>query len=180
MVGTRSTLKEQKQDGSKDVSSLLWDPDFSLWSMLHQTRQLMFLVREEELGQHDLSTIESSVLFVIQAIEQTGETQATLGEIARWLFRRPHTISQLVDRMERKGLVTKVNLADTRNSKKIVLTERGREAYKKSVERRSVHRIMSALSDDDRKALRSCLAKLYKKSVKELGIKLHFPDSLRR
>ncbi|MBI4331747.1 MAG: winged helix-turn-helix transcriptional regulator [Chloroflexi bacterium] len=170
MTGQRNTNKSSQSELPAKTDDPLSDPDFSLWSMFHQTRQLMYLVREGELSEYGISTIEASVLFVIKAIEQRGRP-ATPGEIARWLFRRPHTISQLVNRMEKRGLVTKETLQDTRNSKRIEVTERGAQAYRMSLERRSVHRILSALSDEDRQRLWSCLDKLYKKSSKELGLK---------
>ncbi|MBI4329986.1 MAG: MarR family transcriptional regulator [Chloroflexi bacterium] len=155
---------------SKGTDDVLGDRDYNLFVMMTQTSRLMFQVREDELGAYDISNIESGVLFAVDAIEKAGG-KATLGEIARWLLRRPHTITQLIDRMEKKGLVTKLKLPGQRNSKRIVLTEQGRQAYQSSTRRRAMRRLMSVLSEEERQELWSCLSKLSGRAIKDLGLR---------
>ena len=127
------------------------------------------------MHQYNISASRGAVLFAIQAI---GE-EATPAEIARWLFREPHSISELLSRMERDGLVRRVKDLCRKNLVRIVLTEKGREVYHKSTKRELVCEIMSSLSEEERQQLRSCLQKLRDKALKELRIEhgIPFPPS---
>jgi len=149
------------------------DQDYYTWWLLFQVRQLMFKVRQKELSKYGISHVEAAVLHIIQAIGNT----VTPAEISRWVLREPHTISELLSRMEKKGLVRKVKDLDRRNLVRVMLTDKGHEAYYQSAERESTQNIMSALSEEERQQLGSCLWKLRAKALKELGIgnKVPFP-----
>jgi len=47
--------------------------------------------------------MQAAVLFVVRNMK----TAATPAEISRRLFREPHTVSELIKRMEKQGLVRK-------------------------------------------------------------------------
>ena len=83
-----------------DLTSV--DRDFKLWVLLHQTRDAVHKSAEKELRRFGLSPMEAALLFAVHAI---GE-RATPAEISRWLFRESHSVSGLLDRMEKKGLVS--------------------------------------------------------------------------
>ena len=151
------------------------DRDYELWVLLTQARAALSRARRKELHRHNITTRQSAVLFVIQAIGG----KATPGEIARWLLREPHSISELLSRMEKDGLVRKIKGLDKKNVVRIVLTEKGRKAYDKSVVRESIHEIMSSLSEEERQQLRSCLQKLRDKALSLLAMEqvIPFPPS---
>ena len=113
----------------QDVS--FTDQDYRLWVLLHQTRDAVHIARKKELGRFEISTIQAAALFIIQAI---GE-QATPAEISRWLFRKPHSVSGLLNRMEKEGLVKKTKDLDKKNLVRVTLTEKGRQAYNHSLKR---------------------------------------------
>ena len=142
------------------------DEDYTLWVLLRQACDASVRARDKELSQYGISAEEAAVLFVVQA---NGE-RATPSEISRWLFREPHSTSGLIIRMEKDGLVRKLNDLERKNMLRVVMTEKGREAYEKSTARESIHRIMSSLSEDERQLLRSCLERLRNQGVKELRI----------
>lgn len=79
------------------------DQDYELWVLLHQPRDAVFKAREKELSPYGISTMQAAVLFIILAIGN----EATPTEISRWLLREPHSVSNLLSRMEKEGLVTK-------------------------------------------------------------------------
>jgi DNA-binding MarR family transcriptional regulator len=147
---------------------------FNLWVLLSQTRDAIFRARQKELNRYNISIVEASVLFAIQAIGD----QATPAEIARWIFRKPQSVTELLNRMEKKGLLTKVKDLDRKNQVRIRLTDKGREIYyHQSAEPASICEIMSSLSDEDCQRLGSCLWTLRGEALKELGIehRMRFP-----
>jgi len=147
------------------------DEDYTLWVLLRQACDASLRARDKELSQYDISVEEAAVLFVVQA---NGE-RATPSEISRWLFREPHSTSGLIIRMEKDGLVRKLHDLERKNMLRVVMTEKGREAYEKSTARESIHRIMSSLSQDERQQLRSCLEGLRNEALKELRVERKAP-----
>jgi DNA-binding MarR family transcriptional regulator len=154
---------------------LFADEDHALWVLLHQARDAMFRAREKELSQCGISTMQAAVLFVIQAIGH----EATPAEISRWMFRRPHGVSALLDRMEKEGLVKKVKDLDRKNMVRVEITEKGYQVYNDSTGRESIHRIMSSLSEEERRQLKSWLLKLRDTALQEprISSKLPYPPS---
>ena len=147
------------------------DGDYNLWILLHQTTDAALRARQKELDQYSISVIEVGVLVVIQAI---GE-KATPSEISRRIFREPHTVSALLNRMEKRGLVRKTQDLDRKNMVRVSITEKGRQAYDKSTRRKSISKIISSLSKEERQQLRSCLQKLRNKAFKELIVEYKPP-----
>jgi len=155
----------------KDVS--LADRDYKLWVRLHQARHAVYSARDRELRQFGVTTMEAAVLFVVQALGKA----ATPAEISRWLFREPHTVVGILNRMEKKGLVRRVKDLEKKNWVRVMMTEKGQQAYDQSMKTEELHRIMSSLSEEERQQLSSCLEKVIAKALMELGInrKLPFP-----
>jgi len=142
------------------------DEDLNLWWLLDQARHLVFRVRQKELDAYNISVRQAAALLVIQA---AGE-RATPARISRLLLREPHSFSESLDTMEKKGLVRRVKDLERKNQVRVVLTEKGREVYYQSTKRKSIHLIMSSLSEEERQQLRHCLQILGNKALKELGI----------
>jgi DNA-binding MarR family transcriptional regulator len=155
----------------KDFQSV--DEDYELWVLLNQATDAMLRAREQELGRYGISAAEAAVLFIVQAIGD----KATPAEITRWILRKPHTVTELLKRMEQKGLVTRSRDLERKNMARVAVTEKGRQAYQKSTERKSIHKLMSSLSQDERMHLRPSLVKLRGKALKELRVehKPRFP-----
>jgi DNA-binding MarR family transcriptional regulator len=149
-----------RREAMKNYSAT--DQDYNLWILLAQTRDAILKARQKELDQYGISTSQAAVLFVIQAIGD----RATPAEISRWLFREPHSVSTLLSRMEKQGLVRKVKDLDRKNLVRVVITEKGREAYYQSTKRESIRGIMSSLSEEERQQLTSSLRKLRDEALK--------------
>ena len=140
------------------------DRDYELWVLLQQTSDAVLRARDKELSKHGISSIEAAVLFIVQSI---GE-RAIPAEISRWLFREQHTVSALLSRMEKKGLITKTKDLDKKNLVRVRLTEKGKQAYNNSLSRDSIYRAMSALSEEERHKLSSYLWTLRDRTLEEL------------
>jgi len=146
----------------KDFPSV--DEDYKLWVLLNQAADTTLRARQKELDKYGISTAEAAVLFAVQAI---GE-RATPAEITRWLLREPHTVTEILHRMEKGGLVTKTKDLEKKNMVRVSITEKGRQAYEQSTKRKSIRKVMSSLSKGERQQLGSYLERLRNKALGEL------------
>ncbi len=142
------------------------DEDQDLWLLLTHTRYAIFRAREKELQRYGVSPEQMSLLFVVQALGN----KATPAALARHIIRQPHTVSALVDRMAKRGLVKKVKDLDRKNLVRVVMTEKGKKTYELSTKRGPIHRIMSSLDPAQKKEFREQLVKLLAKARKEIGL----------
>jgi len=142
------------------------DECYSAWLLLGKVRRIMLRVREQELRQWGVTPEQAGVLHIIH---YAGE-KITPSEISRLTLREPHTVSALISRMEKSGLVKKVKDMDRKNLVRVTLTEKGRQAYLESAKRQSLHRIMSCLSKEECEQLRLCLEKLRDNTTEMLAM----------
>ena len=147
------------------------DRDYDLWVLLNQAQNLMMNARDIELMEYGTTAMQAAVLFITNAV---GE-DAIPAEISRWLLRKPATISGLLDRMEKAGLVERAKDLPRKNLVRIRLTEKGKQAYKQSLKRESLHKIMSSLSEEEHKQLASILVKLRNRAAKVLRHREEIP-----
>ena len=147
------------------------DKGYQLWVLLAQAREAMYKARQHELRRYNLSPRQSAVLFIIRAIGD----KVTPAKISRWLLREPHSVSEIINRMEKQGLVKKVRDLDRKNLVRIELTEKGSEVYNQVIKRDSIHTIMSALSDEERRQFSSTLKTIRDRALKESGKELRTP-----
>lgn len=147
------------------------DRDYNLWVLLHQTRDATYNAREKELRQYGISPMEAAVLFIIQAIGD----EATPAEISRWLFRKQHSVTALLVRMEKRGLVKKTRDLARKNMVRVTITEKGTQAYSNSANRDSIHKTMSTLSEEEHRQLSASLLKVRDVALKEIKIDYELP-----
>ncbi len=140
------------------------DDDYNLIALINQTGHAFSLARTRELAARDLSMMRAAVLLVLQV----RDNNATPTEISQWLLREPHTISALLDRMERDGLIRRYRDLHKRNTVRVAMTEKGRTAYQESLERQTFHDVMSVLSEEEREQLRSVMTKLWLRVLQEV------------
>ncbi len=112
--------------------------------------------RDRELAEFDISTRQGAVLFIIMA----NGGVATPNEISKWLLKEPHTVSAILSRMERNGLVTKTKSKGGKGRINVTLTEAGKQAYLKTEKAVSVNDILTCLSDGEQEHLSSLLKKI--------------------
>lgn len=140
------------------------DDDYNLIALINQTGHAFTLARTRELAKHGLSMMRAAVLLVLQV----RDNNATPTEISQWLLREPHTISALLDRMERDGLIRRYRDLHKRNTVRVAMTEKGRNAYQESLERETFHSVMSVLSPEEREQLRGVMTKLWLRALQEV------------
>ena len=107
-------------------------------------------------GENRLSLRQLSALTMIES-EQT-----TLGDVARRLMVTPAVVTGLIDRLERRGYVRRINSTDDRRRVLLALTDEGRaaaEAVSSSL-RQEIASALGGFSLSDLEQLDSSLAKL--------------------
>jgi DNA-binding MarR family transcriptional regulator len=152
-----------------DIKAEVWipqdtDTDYHLWVMLNQARDSLLKARANELSQYGISAVEAQAIFHIAKIG----IEVTPAEISRRMFREHNTVTALLNRMEKKGLVTKTKDTNKKNLWKISITEKGRSAYLQTVKRESLHKVLSNLSKDESQVLMQMLKRIRDASLQEL------------
>lgn len=147
------------------------DRDYQLWVLLEQACDATRKARDNELKEFGISRMQAAILFIVKAVKGP----ATPAEISRWLFREPHTVSGILERMEKQGLVRQVKDLERKNMIRVVITEKGDEAYQRSRELRVIRTILSSLSPEQMDTLRPYLETLRNKALGELGVKYQLP-----
>jgi DNA-binding MarR family transcriptional regulator len=146
------------------------DNDYNLWLYLAQVRTAMVRARQKEVRRYGITSRQASVLFVINANDK-----ATPAEISRWLFRRSQSVTGILNRMEKQGLVRRVRDLHRKNMVRIELTQKGKDIYSNVAKRESMHAIMAALDDRMRKQLEACLERIQHATFQYLKEKEEMP-----
>lgn len=136
--------------------------------LLHQTRDAVHNARKKELSKYDLSNREVGTLNIIDLINSTGKN-TTPAEIARWAYRRPHTIASILNRMYRRGFITRTKDLEYKNLIRIGLTEKGKQALNVALNGKAFRRIFSVLSSEECDQLISHLVRIRNTALEEAG-----------
>jgi len=137
-----------------------------LWQILARTDHVVAKLRQKELRQYGITMNDAIVLFTAIRLKRL----ATPANISRQLFWEPHTVSEQLKAMEKKGLIKKVRDLERHNLIRVDVTEKGLEAYRESSRRKSTRKVMSSLSKDEQIEMWALLAKIRQGAMRELGI----------
>ena len=138
--------------------------------------QLSFLVHNalaEIAGQHDLSIIQTRLLGVLR------DREPTMNALGRHLGLDKSSISGLVGRAERRGLVTRTVSATDRRAVQVSITGAGRQLAElvtaQFTERIEV--LVAGLADADRRLLSQLAARIVAADADRRGIDLRSAGS---
>jgi MarR family transcriptional regulator, organic hydroperoxide resistance regulator len=140
--------------------------DLSLWWALRRTHEGIHNIRKMEVNPYKISTVETGVLLIIHLSRNT----ITPIEIARQLLKDTHSITQLLVRMEKRGLIKRVKDLPRKNMIRVVMTPKGNVAFKQTNATTTIPKIMSVLTPDEKKQLEVLLYKLREKTTEILKI----------
>jgi DNA-binding MarR family transcriptional regulator len=141
------------------------DPHIGLYVMLDNTRNLMFKAIEMELAQYQMTSAQVRVL---DALSRRDEG-LSLSDLAERDAKELNSMSALVSRMAKKGLVKKTRKPGDYKTY-VVVTETGREVFENTVTEKSIHLILDALSAAEREQLQLLLGKVHVKARAVLGL----------
>lgn len=142
---------------------LVKDAD-KLWALLYRTTYAIKRVKEEELRALGITWIQFSVLKVI--IKSEKPLRPT--DIAHALFRKTHSISALLQRMDAQGLVIREKDKKIKTTLNIFATDKGKEIYNKCCEVNVIEELFDVLSATTKKTLYQGLDQLYRKALDQL------------
>jgi DNA-binding MarR family transcriptional regulator len=148
----------------EETGSGQFGKDFGLWGLLDQTRSAIARSRELELARCGLTLPQSSVLFTLYH----AGGMVTLGEISERTMRRHHSVSTLIKRMAERGLVETTAKQPDDNKKRVIISPKGRGLFEKATAS-SIEIIFSALSTEEKQALKQYLLQLQEKARSLLG-----------
>jgi len=141
------------------------DPRIKLHALLDSTRETIQKAVKMELAQYQMSQSQVKVMHMLAQSEE-GLTPGQLSESA---IRELNSITTLLNRMQKKELVTKVK-KDGDQKTYVVLTDKGLDIYNNTVTERSITLIFDTLSDEEKDQLTSLLSKLQTKARNLLGL----------
>ena len=140
------------------------DREFQLWRLLDHAGFMIGRAREKELSQFGLTPEQAHVLDIL--VNNGGAV--TINDIVKITQRQHHSISTLVARMGRQGLITKEKNAEDLRKWDVFITPRGEELFRE-LTRDSLTRIMAVLTAKEHNNLRDGLFKLLQRAYAELG-----------
>ncbi len=139
----------------------------NLWFLLHRVHDLLRTCEDGVFGEYGLTTEQFGVLMTVKYLD--GHVRPT--DIARWTGRSTNSVSMIVDRMVKAGLLRRVRDRGDRRVVNVFITNKAEDALKPATPAglELIHKILSQLSDDDRRTLASLLETLKYKSLEYLN-----------
>ena len=140
------------------------EDDYEIWGKITEVKNLIEKARSAELSSHGLTPEQSHILRIL--IFKGGTS--TINELSDISLRRHNTVSLIVKRMEKAGLVHREK-TNSKNRYTIRISENGLELFN-TMPLDSIDMIFSSLSADEKKSLVSHLEKLDQKTRNILGL----------
>jgi DNA-binding MarR family transcriptional regulator len=141
--------------------------DKGAWVLLRQAYNLVLKCEDRVFSEYELTTEKHAVLMAIKHI--SGPVRIT--DIARWLDRSVNSVSMIIDRMVKAGLVRRARDRKDRRTVFVTMTSQAEKAYVlASVAGWGlIQEILSPLSDEDKRTLIRLLETLRDKTYDYLG-----------
>jgi len=121
--------------------------ELNAWMLLQQTRDLIFRCEDRVLNRCGLTTEQYEVLLAIKYLDEP--VRAT--DIGRWLGHKVNTVSMIVERMVKAGLVDRMRDLPDRREVRVAITAKGEQAFTSGSPAVSelIETIWSSLPSDD-------------------------------
>lgn len=152
------------------------EPSLTSWALLRQTWAVMDKVAEIRLAKVGLTPEKIAVLWACK--EHPGPLIPA--EIARFVSRESQSVTGLLNRMEREGLVTRIPKRKGKPFTEIRLTSKGEDICQKGIAimKKVIDEQMTTLKDEERKQLDNRLRALRQQAVENLHIELTTPPNV--
>lgn len=140
--------------------------DYTLFTSLLQVSDIFVKIRERELLSENLSATAAAILFLIDAVGK----DVTPARISKMLLREPHSISGILMRMEKQGLIKRAKNMERKNLIRVTLTTKGENTLKLAMKKEGVKHVLSRLTEEQRRQMKQTLAILKEAGMKELNL----------
>ena len=149
-----------------------------VWLLLHRVRDALALCEDAILSEYRITTEQFGVLAAVRS--RGGSLRPT--DLALILERSPNSVSMLVDRMVRAGLVKRTRDKKDRRVVNVSLTGKGVAAVEPATPAgwEFIQKILSALSDEERHALVGMLEKVKCECVAYLNPGMEMAEIVKR
>ena len=146
------------------------DPTFTAWVQFRQAWSAASRLTELELAKVGLTPIKAHVLWVCRDYN----APLTPAEISRLIFRESNSVVQLLARMEKEGLISRIPKRKGHPFTEVKITEKGKELLRPATKtvRAISEKVLSCLSDEELKQWQVLLRKIQKKSLEEMRVEL--------
>lgn len=149
---------------SKESDDLL--EKHQIFSLLRLTADAVHRVREFELQKYGISPQQAAALICIHSLHD----QATPAELSRWLFREPNSITILLNRMHKLGLIEKKADLKRKNQIRLSLTPKGYETYKIATQFESFSTLLNIFPKSKRRQLYTLLMQMKEDVFQDLRL----------
>jgi DNA-binding MarR family transcriptional regulator len=119
-----------------------------LWFLIHRDYALLKGCEDQLYGEKGLTTEQYAVL---AAIKYLGDP-VRITDVARWMGRRTNSVSMIIDRMVKAGLVRRVRDRSDRRTVHLIITSKGENRLEPATRAgwEFIQKIVLPLSDEDR------------------------------
>jgi DNA-binding MarR family transcriptional regulator len=140
------------------------------WAQLRHTWFAMNKVAETRLLEVDSTPESVGLLWACR--DYPGPLHPA--EIARLVFRAPHTVAGMLNRMEKEGLIVRIPKEPGHPFTEVKLTDKGEEACSPRIDilKDVIAELMSVLSEEELQQLLELTRPLQKKALEMLHMKL--------
>ncbi|MGD0780029.1 MAG: MarR family transcriptional regulator [Dehalococcoidales bacterium] len=146
--------------------SKITDKEYDLWILMSRVYHLIAMLRKLELAKYEILPVQSYILFIIKALGN----ETTPSNISECVYQQRSSISDILNRMVRQGLIKKVHKAKGNKRVIVSLTSDGESALKLSQNRNYLHKVMSSLTLEEKQQLESAMEILRDAAINELAV----------
>lgn len=147
------------------------DEALDIMLLLRRTVDVLIRARQKELLDCGITTANAAVLRILSDLGGSARPM----EISLWLFRKRQSVHDLLDRMEKAGLIKKTGDTKRKNGVMIQITDQGRLLNQRSSKLTLPATILSSLSTEERHNFAGYLKVLLKMGEKEMGVRDKLP-----
>lgn len=148
-----------------------------LWLLVHRVHDLFRTGEDRVLGEYNLTTEQFSVLVTIKYLREPARPT----DIAQWLARSPNSVSMLVDRMVKAGLVRRVRDRSDRRVVNVFITSKGKTALEPATQAvwKFIWELLSPLPYESKRTLVNLLETVKGQAIEYLNPKADIEKIMR-
>jgi len=161
------------------MPAIISNEQYRLWVHLRQTYDLLSNYEAEKFSKAHITYEQYLVLWIIRYFNSVKKDEPfIITNLASILGRDTATVSQLVDRMVKKGLIKKIRDLSDRRAIRLVITAKGKNTFLDNAKPNLflVKHLLSVFSDSELRTMIRLIKKLRKRVTAEFGIAQGKPD----
>jgi DNA-binding MarR family transcriptional regulator len=148
------------------MSNITEDSEYDIWILLSRVYHVIAKLRNMELSKYGILPVQSYILFIIKALGN----KTTPTEISGYVYQQRNSVSDILNRMVKQGLIVKTSKSGGKRRVLVTLTEKGKKALALSENREYLHKVMSSLTEERIRQLESALEILRDSALNVLSI----------